>query len=74
MDNFFSPVKDIVQPKKRGDQEGYKSEGVTEIIQTSKYRIILFENLCNYVIMFYLKFSIIITNNVENFSKLYPLN
>jgi hypothetical protein len=62
MVNFFSPVKDIVQPKKRGVKRGTNQK--MEVIQPSKYRIILFENLCNYGIMFFLKFSIIITNNV----------
>jgi hypothetical protein len=46
------------------------TEGVAEIRQPSKYRIILFENLCNSVIMLNLKISIPITNNATKFLKI----
>jgi hypothetical protein len=46
------------------------TEGVAEIRQPSKYRIILFENLRNSVIMLNLKISIPITNNATKFLKI----
>ena len=39
------------------------TESVMKIIQPSKYRIIMFENLCNQVITLDLKIQITITNN-----------
>ena len=46
------------------------TEGVAKIRQPSKYRIILFENLCNSVIMLNLKILIPITNNATKFLKI----
>ncbi len=46
------------------------TEGVTEIRETPKYRIILFENLCNQAIMLNLKFSISITIKALKFLKI----
>ncbi len=45
------------------------TEGVTEIRQPSKYKIILFENLCNEAIMVDLKILISITINTLKFLK-----
>ena len=45
-------------------------EGVAEIRQPSKYRIILFENLRNSVKMLNLKILIPITNNSTKFLKI----
>ncbi len=46
------------------------TDGVTEIVQPSKYRIILCENLCNYVIMLNLKIFITVTNKATKFLKI----
>ncbi len=46
------------------------TESVTKIIQPSKYKITMFENLCNQVIMLDLKISITITNNAIKFLKI----
>jgi hypothetical protein len=50
------------------------TESITKIIQPSKYRIILFENLCNLLIMLDWKILITITNNTTKFLKISPPN
>ncbi len=47
------------------------TEGVTEIRQPSKYKIILFENLCNEAIMVDLKILISITIKTLKFLKIF---